>query len=205
MNYRMIREQVLKLLNQYTIAGTPVAATYNNQQDYLNRIPSLCNDAMMEIATTVRKIPATMTLENGEEIGDLVRYPMPDDFYQFCSGDTLHAADGTLLHTNRYMLHGKTYLLLPKDEADTYTILYCRYPRLLEESPADDEMLDGDPETHFAIPFYVASLLAAHDDPYLSTLLMNKYEDKLRKMMPKISMEVHAVQDVYGMHGGGIR
>ena len=93
MNYRMIREQVLKLLNQHPIAGTPVAATYNNQQDYLNRIPSLCNDAMMEIATTVRKLPATMTLENGEEIGDLVRYPMPDDFYQFCSGDTLHAAE----------------------------------------------------------------------------------------------------------------
>jgi len=203
MNYRMIKEQVLKLLNQYTIAGTPVAATYNNQQDYLNRIPSLCNDAMLEIATTVRKLPAMMTLENGEEFGDMVRYSMPEDFYQFSSGDTLATSDGHILHTNRFMLHGKQYLLVPKEEAGNHVFVYYRYPRLLAEDPADDEMLDGDPETHFAIPFYVASLLAAHDDPYLCSLLMNKYEDKLRKMMPKISAEGHAVQDAYGNTWGG--
>lgn len=203
MNYRMIRQQVLQLLNQHTISGSPIPAVYNNQQDYLNKIPSLCNDAMMEIATTVRKLPAMLVLSEGEEMGDLLRYELPEDFYQFASGDTLQTLEGKVLHSNRYLLHGTTFLLIPKEEAGTYTFVYYRYPRLLSEDPADETELDGDPETHYAIPFYIASLLAAHDDPYLCTLLMNKYEDKLRKMMPKLSAEVHAVRDVYTGTTGG--
>ena len=62
MVYRELKNQVLKLLNQYTMAGAAVSDLYNNQMDYINRIPGLANDAMMEIATTVRKIPATMEL-----------------------------------------------------------------------------------------------------------------------------------------------
>jgi len=205
MNYRMIRQQVLQLLNQHTISGSPIPAVYNNQQDYLNKIPSLCNDAMTEIATTVRKLPAMLILTDGEILGDKLRYALPDDFYQFASGDTLQTTDGRILHSNRYLLHGKSFLLIPKEEAGTYTFVYYRYPRLLPEDPADELELDGDPETHYAIPFYIASLLASHDDPYLCTLLMNKYEDKLRKMMPKISAEVHTVSDVYGSPAGGDR
>ena len=45
MKYGELRDQVLKLLNQYTVAGAPVAETYNNQADYLKRIPSFANDA----------------------------------------------------------------------------------------------------------------------------------------------------------------
>ena len=63
MKYGELRDQVLKLLNQYTVAGYPVAETYNNQADYLKRIPAFANDAMMEIATTTRKIPVTIPLD----------------------------------------------------------------------------------------------------------------------------------------------
>ena len=45
MKYGELRDQVLKLLNQYTVAGDPVAETYNNQADYLKRIPTFANDA----------------------------------------------------------------------------------------------------------------------------------------------------------------
>ena len=91
MKYGELRDQVLKLLNQYTVAGDPVAETYNNQADYLKRIPAFANDAMMEIATTTRKIPVTIPLDflPHEEFGEYLRYCLPADFYQFKSGDTL--------------------------------------------------------------------------------------------------------------------
>jgi hypothetical protein len=65
MTYQECKNQVLKLLNQYTIAGNAVADGYNNQADYIRRIPSLINDAMMEISTTVRKIEAQCELRVG--------------------------------------------------------------------------------------------------------------------------------------------
>lgn len=204
MNYEYVENQVLKLLNQYTVAGESVAETYNNQQDYLERIPGLVNDAMMELATTVRKIPVVVRLADleAEDIGRQLRYKMPEDFYQFKSGDTVVTLDGVTLHTQVYTVLGQYYMLIPKDEAGDYAITYYRYPHLL---PADRDQveptteLDNAAETHLAIPYYVAGMLAAHDDPFLCATLMNGYEDKLSKMVPDISAEVSSTQDVYDL------
>ena len=46
----------LQLINQYSIAGTSIAPSYNNQQDYLLRIAPLVHDAQNYIATTAKKI-----------------------------------------------------------------------------------------------------------------------------------------------------
>lgn len=199
MTYKWLKNQVLKLLNQYTMAGSPVADLYNNQQDYLERIPSLANDAIMEIATTVRKIQATMDLSMlpSEDLGEQIRYRLPTDFYQFKSGDTVITTDGKVLHTNQYSLQGQRFLIVPKDEDGEYSITYYRYPVLLEEKPADGDELDNAPETHFAVPFYVASFLAAHDEPFLCSLFMNKFTDKLQNMLPDITAEAHATTDAY--------
>lgn len=199
MTYKWLKNQVLKLLNQYTMAGSPVADLYNNQQDYLERIPSLANDAIMEIATTVRKIQATMDLSMlpSEDIGEQIRYRLPTDFYQFKSGDTVITTDGKVLHTNQYSLHGQRFLIVPKTEDGEYSITYYRYPVLLEEKPQDGDELDNTPETHFAIPFYVASFLVAHDEPFLCSLFMNKFTDKLQNMLPDITAEAHSTADAY--------
>ena len=202
MNYKFIREQVLKLLNQYSVAGSQVDSDYNNQMDYLQKIPALTNDAMLEIATTVRRIPSVVRLADldAEDIGKELRYALPEDFYQFKSGDVVKTDDGKILHTNRYSLYGKNYLVVPKDEVGEYSITYYRYPKLLDEVPADDDELDNTVETHFAIPFYVASFLVSQDDAFLCALFNNKYEDKLSKMIPDISAEIDTVQDVYGFN-----
>lgn len=199
MIYKELKNQVLKLLNQYTMAGSPVADLYNNQQDYLERIPSLANDAIMEIATTVRKIQATMDLSMlpSEDLGKEIRYRLPPDFYQFKSGDTVVTTDGKILHTNQYSIQGQRFLIVPKDEDGEYSITYYRYPVLLEEKPQDGDELDNAPETHYAIPFYVASFLAAHDEPFLCSLFMNKFTDKLQNMLPDITAEAHATSDAY--------
>lgn len=51
-----VQDTALQLINQYSIAGSLVANSYNNQQDYLLRIPRLVNDAQSYIATTAKKI-----------------------------------------------------------------------------------------------------------------------------------------------------
>lgn len=208
MTFEQVQNQVLKLLNQYSVAGTLVAPAYNNQQDYLNRVASLANDAVMEIATTARKISATLDLSTleSEDAGDWVRYELPEDFYQFKTGDTLLTTDdGRLLHTNLYTISGKKCLLVPKreiEEGSSYTITYYRYPKLLSEKPAPTDELDNAPETHYAVPFYVAAFLVIHDDNFLFASFYNKFEDKLAKMSAGLSVEAHSVDDVYNFGMG---
>lgn len=203
MTYGQVRDQVLKLLNQYTMAGAKVDGSYNDQQDYLYRIPELVNDAVMEITTTARKIPAVVNLGDlpGEDLGEETRYELPGDFYQLISGSAVTTAEGRVLHTNVYASQGQQYLLVPTKEAGSYTVRYYRYPMLLGESPNDSDELDNAPETHRAVPYYVASYLVDHDDMALCALFQNAYEDKLNKMNTGQTAEVRRVTDLYG--GGG--
>ena len=85
MNYGEIRDASLQLIGQYTIAGTIYAPSYNNQQDYLNKIPFLINDCLIYMATTVRRYPAQVTLgpNDGEEYGNWRRYVLPEDLLSY--------------------------------------------------------------------------------------------------------------------------
>ena len=207
MTYKWVRDQVLKLLNQYTMAGAPVANTYNNQDDYLNRIPSLANDAIMEIATTVKKIPATVRLADlyrEEDDGENVRYRLPSNFFQLQTGSVVVTTDGRRLHTNVYQVEGRSYFLIPKDEVGDYAITYYRYPALLPDAPPESTRLDNTEETHMAIPYYVAAFLVAGEDAFRCALFNNKYEDKLAKMSTGTFVEVAPVADVYDTDGGGV-
>lgn len=204
MTYKQVRDLTLKLLMQYSIAGSTIPGVYNNQQDYLLRIPGLVNDAVMEIATTVRKIPEFVDLSAApkEEFGNQVRVTLPDDFYQFMSGSVMKTKRGELVHTNAFRIQGKNYMLLPKDELENYQIIYYRYPKQLSENPADEDELDNVPETHHAIPYYVASMLVSYDDAFLCSLMMNAYNDKVQKMYPDIAAEAHQVSDRYSFYQG---
>lgn len=199
MTYGQCRDFILKLINQYSVAGTNVDPSYNNQQDYLNRIPQIINDAMVEISTTVKKIPVTLNLTTleGEDLGKSVRYELPENFYQFRSGDIVKTDDGRVLHTNYYTIYGKKYLVIPKKEVDDYSLTYYRYPMLLDENPDEDDELDNVLEVHQAIPYYVASMIVSYDDSFLCSLFANKYNDKLQLMHDGISAEVHPIVDAY--------
>ena len=205
MNYGQVRDQVLKLLDQYSVAGQLVSPTYNNQEDYLNRIPALANDAIMQIATTYRKIRAYMRLSDmpSEDLGKEVRYEMPGDFFRFVSGSVVCTTGGYVLHSNDYMMQGRHYLIVPKDEADDYSIEYYRYPMLLADRPKDNDVLDNEPETHRAVPYYVAAFLAERDDPHLGAMLNNKYQELVQDMGAGLSAEVHTTGEVYSFYSGG--
>jgi hypothetical protein len=205
MTYKQVKNQVLKLLNQYTVAGNSVAESYNNQADYIKRIPSLINDAMMEISTTARKIEEVLELtpESAAEVTDQeYRFAMPSNFFQFKSGDNfIHFRDREYRH-RVYVYRGQNYITLPKTlvEECSPLLIYYRYPNLLDETGAEivpGTVLDNAPEVHRAIPYYVAGTLALHDDAFLASTLMNAYEDKLAKMEPQIVVEAAPVQDAY--------
>lgn len=202
MTYGELRNYVLQLLNQYSVAGTTVPATYNNQADYLARIPGLANDAITEIATTVRKIPVLVSLNTlwSEQVGDMTRFMMPEDFFQLQSGSVVRTIKGRYLHTNLYTLQGRVFLLVPTEELKEgdFDIVYYRQPQLLSAAPNDDDELDNVPETHVAVALYVAGQLAAFEDAYLSTKYINQYADRLSGMQPPITAEAHSADDVYG-------
>lgn len=201
MNYGQLRDHVLKLINQYSIAGNKIASSYNNQQDYLNRIPAFANDAMMEIATTVRKIPTIVKVADlpCEDLGEDIRFTMPADFYQLKSGDTIRLQDGHVIPEGGFMQVASRYVIVKKDIAEqAMELTYYRYPHPLKAQPNDEDVLDNDVDTHYAIPYYVASFLVPDDNEYLSSMLYNKFEDKLGKLTNVISADITKVTDAYG-------
>ena len=86
MLYSEIKRETLSHINQYSVAGAPVAASYNNQADYLNRIPIYINEALVNILTLVKRDPVVYPLTGVMEYGDMLRYTLPDDFYALRTG-----------------------------------------------------------------------------------------------------------------------
>ena len=66
MTYGQMRDRILMLLNQYSIAGGKIKVTYNNQADYLARVPAAVNDALVYLATTARRLRQVRELTEAE-------------------------------------------------------------------------------------------------------------------------------------------
>lgn len=216
MTYGEVKKQVLRLLNQYKIAGSEVVDTYNNQADYIDRIPCLINDALMELGTTVRKQEVTADLSQvtwlKKDLGNSYSYTMPEDFFAFKSGENWLLINGRPVSNQLYtekglvtpvpgLVRSNPYhtLTLPKDLVDNNRVMvtYYVYPPLLSDSPSDMDIVHAAPDVLRAIPYYAAGMLALHDDAFLASTLMNAYEDKLAKMAPIPSAEIAPVMDAY--------
>ena len=86
MTYGQMRDRVLMLLNQYSIAGGKIRVTYNNQADYLTRVPGAVNEALVYLATTARRLRKVRQLEEAERTGTWRVFALPEDCWQVCSG-----------------------------------------------------------------------------------------------------------------------
>ena len=199
MTYAEIKRATLSHLNQYSIAGAPIASSYNNQADYLNRIPQFINEALVNIRTLVKPEPVVFALNanDGEEYGNLSRYELPSDFHSLKTGGVSVLHNGQVRKTNNYRLQGKKYILVPRERADHYTIEYHRYPNLLPAAPADDFELEEDLEVIQTAAYYAAAQLVLHDDETVYAYLYNDYESRLSRIGAGVSVEVQPVQDAY--------
>lgn len=196
MTYGALKDYVLQLLNQYSVAGSRIAMTYNEQADLVARIPALARDGLVYVATTARRLRTVADLEAPFEQGGLLVYVLPDDFYQLAAG-LLRLEGGRFTRYQGYRLLGLRQVAIPREDRGTFQVEYFRYPRLLRDPPGDEEVLDCPPEAEAAVAFYVAAHLALEDNSFLYAALLSEFERRLARLEEGPAAEVGLVRDDY--------
>lgn len=196
------------MINQYSIVGDPIQSSYNNQADYLLRIPFLINTALTEIRTTVKPQSVVYPLQNGEPYAGFERFKLPDDVHSLKTGCVMEVRDGKIVHVNEYHLMGKEYILVPlvpkseseKLEPAEYIVEYYRYPPQIPMDALDAFVLDEEPDVIQAAVIYAAANLVLYDEAFDYKALLNDYTDRLQKMAAfrVQTFEPTVVEDVYG-------
>lgn len=202
MLYSDIKRETLSHIMQFTQRGNVIASSYNNQADYLNRIPHLINEAVVHIRTTVKPDPAVYQLSEGAVIGDMVCYDLPSDFWTLRTGGVSVVRDGSFHKTNNYRLQGKKSILIPKAAEGEYMVEYYRYPNQLPMNAKDSDELNEDIEIIQAATYYAAANLVTMEDEFTHTRLYNEYEARLARMTRGVAVEVAPVQDTYDFNVG---
>ena len=195
-----MKRRVLELVFSYSVAGSEIPATYNNQADYEGMIPGLVNQAEIEIATSVKRIYESVKVSDLErtEVDGMERYLLPSKCW-------LPLTNGLLIclprhrhgrYTDYRMLGGK-YLVLPPGRAEFLTLEYWRYPERIDNDSPEDTELDNTPDVHEAIVFYVAGHLLLYDDAYRSKVLLAEYESRKGQLKEAIWLEVEPIHNIY--------
>lgn len=189
---------ILSLINQYTMAGDVVADSYNNQADYLNKIPGLMNAALMNIRTYAKPSTVLYVLSDGEEYGGMQRYTLPENFRKLKTGCVYVLRNGRLSKTNEYRLMGDKTILLPKRNDTEYAVEYYCYPSQLPLTCSDSYDLREEPDVIQAAIYYAAAMLMLQEDEFTYATLFNEYESRLQRMSYTPEIEVQTTADVYG-------
>lgn len=134
-------------------------------------------------------------------------YDLPEDLYQIDGKGIPHFdAGGELRYRHDYSWIGERTLLLRSELVGEFIIDYYRYPIRLEKGIDEEStFLDNTPDTHEAVPYYVASMLCRYDNAYIADTLYNMFEIKLSRFAEGVQSENTMVEDVYGfqaMFGG---
>lgn len=199
MNYKQARDFTLQLFNQYSVAGSKVPDSYNNQADYLLRIPALLNDAAMQAATTTAPIRVVDDLRNlrCDDNGAWKVYTMPDDCWQICSGGLIQYDGENFCRFHKYHPVGSNKIAVPKTITGEVQVEYLRYPRLLPSNPKDDDELDNTVAVQMALPYYAAAQLVMQDDAFAFSALSNEFETRLARLAERLHTDLHIVEDAY--------
>lgn len=200
MTYGQMRDRVLMLLNQYSIADGKIRVTYNNQADYLTRVPGAVNEALVYLATTARRLRKVRQLEEAERTGTWRVFALPEDCWQVCSGGVFRlSADGSVERTNGFRLLGEDRLAVAgaADGAGCWNISGIRYccgrSRRTATSSTVRRSAPG------AVACYAAAQLAALDDASLQAALYNEFENRLSRLG---ELPVANREEIGNMYGG---
>ena len=197
MTYKECKDRALQLAFNYSLAGTEIPGTYNNQADYLAMIPGLINEAEMDIATTVRRIPAQKALSDLHCVpGDREDiYLLPRDCYLPVTGGLIEERRPERFSGFRFV--GRNKISVPHGLGEYLILEYFRYPRKLHQSVHDGCRLDNDPAVHECIPYYVAYGLLLYDDAYRAQVFKNEYEQRKFRLREPVWLEAGAIKNVY--------
>ena len=200
MNYAKARDITLQLINHYSVGGARIADTYNGQSDYLKRIPNLLNDAAMQAATTTAPIRVLDDLKNlrCDDNGAWMVYTLPENCWQMCSGGLIQYDGESFRRFHGYHPVGSNKIAVPKDLTGEVQVEYFRYPRMLSESPKDEDELDNTPAVQLALPFYAAAQLVMQEDSFSFAALSNEFESRLARLAERPHTDCNIVENVYG-------
>ena len=229
MNYGQVRDESLRLFNQFSIAGTEIEGTYNNQADYLRRIPALIDEAQYIIATQYRKIEEHKELRTDptRDYLGMPTYKLPDDILDIMPGGLL------VVHDNPHQMFrydsgwekvDRHHIILPKRPKHFKGRLFLQYyrnPRSIMDcqngeecpitggtcdctdgeygQPPDCAVLDNDPETHIPIPYYVAAFLVLGEDQATHYALYNQWMAMLPGLVQAPQPHRSIVEDAYDL------
>ena len=193
MTYGEIKRAVLEQINQRSIAGELVADDYNNQSDYVSRIPNLITQAVTHIRTSVCPERNVFPVEQNGQKWEAVR--LPSDCRRIVTGGIREVTDSGPRATNNYHLLGDRQIWFPPGE---YLVEYEVYPRQLPAAPVDAYDFMEEPEVLQAAIYYAAAHLVRMDDAFSYQALYNEYQERLAALVPAPSAEIVPIEDVYG-------
>lgn len=205
MTYGDMKAFILQLINRYSVAGSEMPPSYNNQQDYINRIPMLINDGLVYVAAYAKNLPAQKLIVpgEGERYGQYLRYALPEDCLAVRPGGLLTPCDREKKTTVRYILQEPDMLLVRQPFRETAVLEYYRRPQLLGEKPAENQGVDGSVDVLMALCYYVAAHLILEDDAFRYSALYNEFETRLARLLRQEQTEIAPTRDVYDFLGGG--
>lgn len=203
MNYGQIRDYILQLINRYTVAGEKYQPSYNNQQDYLLKIPALVNDALVYIASGVRRIPAQRLLRfsDGTVQGRYRAYGLPEDCIEVRSGGLLMPSSSGMRYVTDYIVLEPNTILVPREVEQDMVLEYYRLPQLLPDKVSEDYRIDAAPDVQMAVCYYVAAHLVMFDDEFIYTSLYKEFENKAARLIQPPAATAAVVCDVYESEG----
>jgi len=204
-NYGWARDYTLQLINQYSIAGTKIDPVYNNQADYIARIPKLLDDAQVYVATGPKKLRATVPVISLARVrfGKNLVYTMPEDFWQMSSAGFVTFEGQAIKRFHRYHVLGDDQFVLDEPVPEPLILEYYRYPILLGADPKDNAELDNDLEVQMALPFYAAAHLVMQDNAFAYASLLNEFESRISRIQEIPQTELNTVEDRYEMDKWG--
>ena len=198
MTYGELKNRVLELVFSYSVAGSQIPASYNNQADYLAMIPGLVNSGQTDIATSVKRIPAVAFLDDLEieQAGEFLLYKLPSDCWlPFTGGLLLPGSRGYDRYFGYRFIGGS--IELPVRAPSGLALEYWRYPETVSSGTADSTELDNTPDVHECLVFYVAAHLLAYDDAYRYTAFLSMYEERRKRLREPVWLEPGIIEDVY--------
>ncbi len=203
MTYKQLRDDTLRLLDRFSVAGGEVSPTYNNQADILKRLPSLLNDGQMLIATTVRPITELMELKpySAARMGNWLRFILPEDFFRHTGRGLAVVQGGDCFRSHEFQMLGSAAILVPESLFGSVALEYYRYPLLFDLDADEDDRADNTPDTHALLPYYAAAHLAMQDDSFLYASLLNEFEARLERLRQPATAQRMSVRDSYGGFG----
>lgn len=199
MNYKWAKDFTLQLIDQYSTAGAITPESYNNQADYIAKIPNFLNEALSYVCSSARRIRATVPLRDLEKTqnGDWNIYTLPEDCMEIMGGGLVRFVGESMQRFHRYHLVGAEQIAVPASISDDVLVEYFRRPNLLSNRPAEEDEMDGIREVQMVLPYYAAANLVMYDNEFAYGALMSEFESKVQRLREQQQTEFNVVEDAY--------